>query len=72
MDREAARFFHYTLGAWLRESVTIRGRVLQHYIEHGMREAYAAEQTKAAFAREGSPPNGVSDFFQYRQGGGTA
>lgn len=58
----------------MREKPVVRARVIAHYLEHSMREAFAAEKMKAKMDKEAAPPNaaGVSDFFRYRQGGGAA
>lgn len=73
IDREAARFWGYTLGGWLREAPVVRARAIAHYMEQGIRESYAMEKMKDA--SPGAPPapaTGATDFFQYRQGGGVA
>lgn len=67
------RFFHYTLGRWKREPVKSQAQMIAHFLEHGIRDAFAAEKAKAAAQKEdpekGNPPE-VRDFFKYRQGGG--
>lgn len=56
----------------MREEATVRARVVAHYLEHGMRDAFAAERAKAAADKDRPDTSQVSDFFTYRQGGGKA
>ncbi len=48
VEMEACRFWGYTLGVWLKEHHEIKARVIAYYIEHGMREEYAAEKIEAS------------------------
>lgn len=74
MAREAARFFHYTLGQWEVEHPMIQARAIAHYCEHNVREAYRFEKQKAAQPdKDGAtntPVEAVPEWARFRQGGG--
>lgn len=59
---EAARFRGYRQSDWEREHWQMKARVLAHYLEHQLREAYAAEQANAK-AKKQEPKGMTRDKF---------
>jgi hypothetical protein len=51
-ELEAARFWNYRLGDWFHEDQDVRNHCVVHYIEHGLREGYAAEMMRP---KDGDP-----------------
>lgn len=56
---EAARWWGYTVGEWEREETVYAAKAIAHYMEHNMREGYAAERRK----EEADPKKPKQDDF---------
>ena len=67
VELEAAREFNYTLGEWMREEVWVKARVIAHWYERNLREAYASEPESEEEPKGRDLLKGMEKF---RQGGG--
>lgn len=71
---EARRFAGaYTIAAWDAESWQRKARALAHFMEHNIREGYAAERAREDAEKPGNKKrrDPSNDWAQYRQGAGT-
>jgi len=67
---EAARFRGYTDSAWQNEPATSKARVIAHFLEHNLREAFSYDKAKLAAKEKEHRRKGslAPDFSQFRQG----
>lgn len=67
---EAARFRGYTDSEWQNEPAASKSRVIAHFLEHNLREAFSYDRAKAAAKDKEQRRKGSlsPDFTKFRQG----
>jgi len=67
---ESARFRGYQDSDWQNEPATSKARVIAHFLEHNLREAFSYDKAKAASKAKEDRRKGANspDFSRFRQG----